>query len=109
MKQCFQVHPADNVATLLEDAENEPLLVHGGEVPGTSIVATEAIALGHKIALRTIPADAPVIKYGVIIGIATVPIQAGQWVHLHNCRSRLDERSSHLDLHTGAAKDTVYE
>jgi altronate dehydratase small subunit len=44
----------------------------------------------------------------VPIGIATTAIEPGAWVHLHNCRSRVDERSSHLDLKTGAALDTAY-
>jgi hypothetical protein len=30
-------------------------------------------------------------------------------VHLHNCQSQLDERSSTLDLHTGLPGDTRYE
>jgi hypothetical protein len=46
-----------------------------------------------------------VIKYGVTIGLATRDIDAGEWVHLHNCRSLLDEGSSTLDLHTGIRKE----
>jgi hypothetical protein len=30
-------------------------------------------------------------------------------VHLHVMRSLYDERSSHLDINTGAPKDTKYE
>jgi hypothetical protein len=55
-----------------------------------------------------LPADVPIVKFGVPIGLSTAPILRGQWVHLHNCRSQVDERSSHLDLKTGAAKDTPY-
>lgn len=107
MKRCFQIHPADNVATLLEDADREPLQVIG-QKPQVVIDAVEAIALGHKVALKSIAIDAPVIKYGATIALATIAIEAGQWVHLHNSRSQLDERSNRLDLHTGVAKDTVY-
>ena len=49
------------------------------------------------------------IKYGFPIGHATQPIRAGDWVHLHNCASNYDSRSSTLDVHSGATTDTVYE
>ena len=41
--------------------------------------------------------------------MATREIEAGRWVHLHNLASSFDERSSSLDVHTGAATDTKYE
>ena len=43
------------------------------------------------------------------IGIANAAIEIGDWVHLHNCRSQVDERSNSLDVDTGAAADTIYE
>jgi len=108
MKRCFLIHPGDNVATLIEDADREALLVVGG-ADGETVEASEAISLGHKVALAGIEPEGEIVKYGVVIGLATTAIAPGDWVHLHNCRSRLDERSSGLDLHTGAAKDTAYE
>ena len=45
-------------------------------------------------------------KYGAHCQ-ASKDIWAGEWVHLHNIRN--DERSSHLDVMTGAPKDTRYE
>ena len=89
MIRSFQVHPDDNVATVLED---------GG-----------AVALGHKIAVQPIAAGALVVKFGVPIGVATREIGAGEWVHLHNCRSQVDERSASLDVETGRTTDTAYE
>jgi altronate dehydratase small subunit len=100
MQPCFKIHPEDNVATLMEDAPAGELQVVGGP----SLSALEAISLGHKVSLLPIACDSPVIKYGVTIGLATRDIQAGEWVHLHNCRSLLDERSNTLDLHTGVPK-----
>jgi hypothetical protein len=72
------------------------------------VLAFESIGLGHKIALRALSQDEPIVKFGVPIGLATTAIPEGGWVHLHNCRSRVDERSSHLDVKTGAALDTIY-
>jgi altronate dehydratase small subunit len=106
--RCFRVHPADNVATLLDDAQPGPLAILGQASP-QPVVATEPIQLGHKVCLADLAADEPILKYGVPIGRATRPIRRGEWVHLHNCRSSFDERSSTLDLHTGAATDTSYE
>lgn len=105
---CFCVDHNDNVATLLVDAVQGPVSVFGaGEV--SEMRAVEPVAAGHKIALRPIADGEAVMKYGVAIGLATRPIRAGEWVHLHNCRSAFDERSSTLDAHTGAPTDTRYE
>jgi hypothetical protein len=105
--RCFQVNPADNVATALDDLASGPVQVLGASA-GLELAAVEEIQLGHKIALRRIEAEQPITKFGVPIGIAMTTIEPGAWVHLHNCRSQVDERSSHLDLKTGAALDTTY-
>ena len=75
---------------------------------GGAIVVKEAIAQGHKVALRPIGEGEAVIKYGGGIGFATAPIESGAWVHTHNCRSGLDDRSHTLDPHSGAPTDTRY-
>jgi hypothetical protein len=106
-KRCFQIHADDNVATVLQDVDCERLLVLG-QIQH-EVEAVEAIAMGHKIALKPIVPGTDVIKFGVPIALATTLIAPGQWVHLHNSRSQLDERSNQLDVHTGAATDTAYE
>ncbi|MCO5297124.1 MAG: UxaA family hydrolase [Fimbriimonadaceae bacterium] len=102
--RAFRVHPDDNVATLLDDAEPGAVEVVGN---GT-LQLLEAVKLGHKVALAPIPRGRPVVKFGVPIGVAGADIEPGQWVHLHNLVSALDARSQTLDLHTGAATDTPY-
>lgn len=55
-----------------------------------STVEVEArgdVPLGHKIAVRETAADPSVLKYGVKIGNATVPLQIGDYVHTHNLKS----------------------
>jgi len=106
MFHAFQIHPSDNVATLLENAEGVV------EVLGANpcqITLTESIPASHKLALTEIAASQPVIKFGVRIGHAKQAIPRGAWVHLHNLASDLDERSGTLDLHSGAPTDTRYE
>ena len=72
------------------------------------VTLTQAIAYGHKVALADMAQNAPVFKYGIRIGHATQPIRTGDWVHLHNCASDYDERSSSLELTSGKPTDTVY-
>lgn len=104
MTTAFQVHPDDNVATLLGDAEVSVNVVDADVLP-----LHEPVALGHKVAIIDIAPGEPVVKFGIPIGLASVAIRAGDWVHLHNCASRFDERSGSFDLETGAAKDIVYD
>jgi hypothetical protein len=103
--RCFQIHTADNVATLLDDAPPGPLALLGSSA-GAPLSASESISRGHKVALADLAADAAVVKFGVRIGHATRPIARGDWVHLHNLASDVDHRSGTLDLHTGAPTDT---
>src|SRR6185295_1992583 len=104
MTRGFQIHADDNVATLLDDADDVVQVV--GAQP-REIRLLEKIQRGHKVALKEIAPGKPVIKFGVRIGHATQPIKPGAWVHLHNLASDLDERSGTLDLHSGAPTDTA--
>ena len=104
----FQVHAADNVATLLGDAAEGSLITIVGPAGKRDTTAREKIELGHKIALTHITEGAQITKFGVVIGIATRRIEPGEWVHLHNCRSQLDQRSGSFDVHTGAPGDNAY-
>ncbi len=105
MPRAFQIHPTDNVATLLDDAAvGDTVQVTGGQPGG--VQAITGVAAGHKIALVALAEGDPVLKYGVRIGHCTRAIDKGEWVHLQNLASDLDERSAGLDLHTGAPSDT---
>jgi altronate dehydratase small subunit len=103
----LRLHAADNVAVVLADVEPGP--IHLMEpVDGCTIEVKEPITQGHKVALRPIGDGEAVVKYGVAIGFATAAIAPGAWVHTHNCRSGLDERSHTLDPRSGAPTDTRY-
>jgi len=105
----FQVNASDNVATLLAEAAQGTVVAVIAPAGKREIAAREKIALGHKIALVPINEDDTILKFGVVIGMAMRRIEAGEWVHLHNCRSQLDERSGSFDLQTGAPGDNPYE
>jgi len=105
----FQVNASDNVATLLAEVAQGAVVAVVAPARKWEIAAREKIALGHKIALAPIRAGDAVTKFGVVIGVAMCGIEPGEWVHLHNCRSQLDERSGSFDVQTGAPGDNPYE
>lgn len=70
----------DNVAVVLEPIDVGRVIV----VDGLSVTAIDRIPAGHKVALREIVRDAPIMKYGEPIGKATRDIQVGACVHIHN-------------------------
>lgn len=45
------------------------------------------VPLGHKLALEPLESGAPVVEYGVQIGVATDAVVRGDYVHTHNLRS----------------------
>ena len=77
--------------------------------PPSLINLSSPQTLAQAIAKVIQDRDEDILKYGVVIGRATADIPAGSWVHLHVMRSLYDERSGHLDVNTGAPRDTRYE
>ncbi len=73
------VHPNDNVTTLLDFAIDATQTQDGQPVD-------RGIPFGHKVARRRIVYGESVIKYGVVIGVATADIHIGEHVHVHNCK-----------------------
>ncbi len=51
---------------------------------GLRTTLTNDIPVGHKFSLHAVALDAPIRRYGQIIGYATAPIEAGEHVHTHN-------------------------
>ncbi|MGI5900724.1 MAG: UxaA family hydrolase [Christensenellales bacterium] len=105
----FQIDIRDNVATALTPLPALARVDLRGDAAFERTTAGQDIPLGHKIALRSIAVGEEIIKYGIVIGLATQAIPQGGWVHLHCMKSLYDERSSHLDGLTGAPKDIKYE
>jgi altronate dehydratase small subunit len=81
------VHKRDNVATALRPLRSGELIrLRGGR--SNSIALIESIPRGHKLALVDIKRDDCVVKYGEVIGKASVFIRKGTYVHIHNLRGR---------------------
>jgi altronate dehydratase small subunit len=81
------LHDDDDVAVLLEAlGQGSVVMVSQGETT-ISLCLREALPLGHKIALRDLPAGHHVRKYGEVIGALRHPVTAGDHVHIHNLDS----------------------
>ncbi len=55
--------------------------------PGGSVRLRNNVPLGHKVAMRDVAKDKPVIKYGRQIGRAVKEIAKGAHVHTHNLKT----------------------
>ncbi|MBC7235208.1 MAG: UxaA family hydrolase [Chloroflexi bacterium] len=86
-KRSILLNEKDNVATALTDLKAGEKVYP--ELNGVSyeIELREDIQFAHKFALRDIAQGEEVLKYGMPIGKALQDIKAGEWVHVHNCRS----------------------
>ena len=74
----IRLHSSDNVVIMLNTLEE------GAEIAPFGISTHSRIPLGHKAALKAIPAGGEVVKYGQIIGVASQDIAPGEHVHTQN-------------------------
>jgi len=87
MQSIIQIHPADNVAVALRDIEAGERV----EAGDYQVVLPEAVARGHKFALRQIVAGENIVKYGLPIGHALSVIEPGVHIHSQNGKTNLSD------------------
>ncbi|WP_456072846.1 UxaA family hydrolase, partial [Enterobacter quasiroggenkampii] len=95
--QYIKIHSLDNVAVALTDLAEGDVVT----VDNQSVTLRQAIARGHKFAVKPLAKGDNVIKYGLPIGHALADIVPGEHLHSHNTRtnlSDLDEYSYQPDL-----------
>ncbi|MEX2174515.1 MAG: altronate dehydratase family protein [Pirellulaceae bacterium] len=80
MTDAVYLHPDDNLCVAARNLEQGQRL----DIAGASLRLGDEIRIGHKIAVRSIERGDFVRKYGQIIGLATKPIEPGEWIHSHN-------------------------
>jgi altronate hydrolase len=85
MTHLLILHPDDDVALAVRE-------LPAGTPSGAGPVTRDDVPRGHKVALRDLPANAPVRKYGQVIGFTTRPVAAGEHVHTHNLGFQMFER-----------------
>ncbi len=81
----IRINENDNVAVALENIKSGEVILF----EGFTITACEDIDKGHKIALNDIAQGQDIIKYGFPIGQAICPISAGEYIHTHNAKTKL--------------------
>jgi altronate dehydratase small subunit len=82
-RRLLRIHRDDNVLIVV-------MPIQAGDrdlIDGREVVFAQNLAIGHKIAARSIKPREKVVKCGVPIGSAKEAIAAGAHVHLHNLKS----------------------
>ena len=83
--RAIRIDAADNVAVVVADVEaGERVRLDDG----SELTAAQPVPRGNKVALATIAAGSPVVRYGEEIGVATIDIARGDHVHTHNLGGR---------------------
>ena len=92
----FLIHDeGDDVGVAVQDVEpGRARAVHLDSDRELELEVTEAVPLGHKVALRDLAAGADVIEYRVRVGLTREAIPRGSLVHVHNIRSARWQTSS---------------
>lgn len=82
----IRINEIDNVAVALENITNGEVMT----LEGITLTAKEDIDKGHKIAFKDIAAGEDIVKYGFPIGRAMKNIYAGEYIHTHNIKTKLE-------------------
>jgi len=83
--RALRIAAGDDVAVAVDD-------LRAGEtvcVDGSDVSLREAIARGHKFALRDLATNTVVHKCGFPIGRTTAAVDRGAWLHTHNLATQL--------------------
>jgi (2R)-sulfolactate sulfo-lyase subunit alpha len=90
MKHGILMHePQDDVGVAVLDLKKGTRIgavTLEGKSVGT-VTLLNNVPLGHKVAMRDLPLDKPVIKYGRPVGKAVLKISRGAHVHTHNVKT----------------------
>jgi (2R)-sulfolactate sulfo-lyase subunit alpha len=90
MKHGILLHePQDDVGVAVIDLKKGATvgaLTLEGKAAG-KVKLLNNVPLGHKVAMREMAKDKPVIKYGRPVGKAVLPIARGAHVHTHNVKT----------------------
>lgn len=86
MSKYIKINATDNVAVSIY-----PLCAGDRlEIDGRTIVVSEHIPAGHKVALKTFAPGENIIKYGFPIGHARESILEGAWINEKNIKTNLE-------------------
>ncbi|MBI5901047.1 MAG: UxaA family hydrolase [Rhodocyclales bacterium] len=88
----FLVHEdGDSVGTIVVEGVKAGATLTGWVMEQDRTIEVKTlneIPIGHKIALKDLGNNATVIKYGVDIGRTVAPIKVGEYLHVHNVKTK---------------------
>jgi altronate dehydratase small subunit len=92
---CVQQDPNVTDKRLILQSPQDNCLIAAARLEAGEVVLIEGerttlrktIELGHKLARRALKAGDKVLRYGAIIGHASVDVEAGEHLHTHNLES----------------------
>jgi len=85
--KCLILNPNDNVGVLTaSDGKPNQLVEIFGLSSKVKLGLRTLVPKGHKIAIKKIKANEPIIKFGQAIGLSNRFIMPGEHVHIHNIR-----------------------
>ncbi|KON83550.1 hypothetical protein AF332_27790 [Sporosarcina globispora] len=88
MRKAICLDEKDNVVTAVSIIKSgEQILYSHNQLNNITLTVKDEVPLGFKIAVTDIRENAPVIKYGEVIGKTTKEISKGSIVHTHNLKS----------------------
>src|SRR5271157_6619466 len=87
--RALRLDASDNVIIAIDE-------IAAGVAPAGGVAARQRVPKGHKMAVAAVEEGAPIRKFGQIIGFASRPIAAGEWVHEHNCAVKEFARDYHF-------------
>ena len=90
MKHGILLHePQDDVGVAVMDLKKGAtigaLTLEGKAAGKVKLISN--VPLGHKVAMRNLAKEQPVLKYGRPVGKAVQPISRGAHVHTHNVKT----------------------
>ncbi len=75
------------VAVAAISAGEEIVVVYIDDDGEQTVRAQADVPYGHKVALQSLAAGAPVIEYSTQVGVARTNIELGDYVHTHNMKT----------------------
>jgi altronate dehydratase len=89
MLQALVIDPKDNVANLVGSGARGAAVACRVEGQGDPVYVElcDDIPANHKFAFADIKAGDSIVKYGLVIGTASVDIPRGAHAHVHNMES----------------------
>lgn len=84
-RNATKLSPKDNVASaLVQLLKGQTAVVQYHNDPVEQLNLLDDVPFGFKFAVRDIKDGEDILKYGMIMGVATRNIKAGEMVHVHN-------------------------